>query len=456
LDKSNIILCLTDQWRAFEAGCYGNKQIQTPHLDALAREGVQFEYGISNDPVCTPARSVVLSGQHYRTCSPIRTNTTEQWPAAERGQWFPERTVAECFRDSGYHTTLIGKWHVGPRPSLCGFNTAVYPNMIHRHYGQEYVIDEEDPFVVEEFAPDFEKRQLEQFLGREHEKPFFLYYNISQPHMPIGKGNLPGRFRGIYSAEEMPLRPNVFDQDGKMAHDEEWFWIYLHHDYWYRKMVIKEKPRKDDRLPPGYDLKDLYRDYYEMVTCADDQLGSLIRLLKENHLENDTILVFASDHGDNLGSHHYFNKGKFIEESIRVPFIFYAPRRLKAHHNTTHLAQLVDIMPTLLDFAEIPIPQKVQGRSMRPVLEQSVSALEDNFAFIETPAGDVGLRSRSHLLGMHLELNTGRLMESEMEFYDMEQDPFQMHNLAADGLHGGEAQVMKDRLALLHNEIQVL
>ncbi|MBC2603252.1 sulfatase-like hydrolase/transferase [Puniceicoccus vermicola] len=426
----NVIVCLSDQWRAFEAGCYGNQAIQTPHLDRLAEEGIRFETAVSNFPVCTPARSEVISGQHYRTCSPISCNTNELWPEKSR-TWFPQPTIAERFREANYETALIGKWHMGPEPLLCGFDSAIYPCIVHRHYDQEYVENGGEPFRVGEFGPNYEKRRLSDFLGQTRENPFFLYYNISQPHMPLGEGNLPNQFRGLYEKDQLPLRPNVF-RDGVMADCDEWFWTYLDPDFWYRTMVLGEKPRETDHPPEGYNLRDLYRDYYEMVTCADEQLGHLMDELRRLGLAEDTILVFSSDHGDNLGSHHLFNKGQLIEESIRVPLVYWAPDRYAPRVERKRLGQLIDIMPTMLDLAGIGVPEGLHGRSIRSVLEGSESEGEQNLAFIETPGGEIGVRSSIHMLGAKIDPESNSILEDEMIFYDLEQDPFEENNIAGN------------------------
>ena len=140
--------------------------------------------------------------------------------------------MAECMKRGGYKTALIGKWHIEVDPALLGFDYALYPNVIHRHYKQEYVENDGEPFVVDEFAPDFELAKLQSFLSDNKAHPFFLYYNISQPHQPIGTEHCPDRFHNIYSKETVPIRANVPKED-KIQRIEEWFKVYTKDDFWW-------------------------------------------------------------------------------------------------------------------------------------------------------------------------------------------------------------------------------
>ena len=162
--------------------------------------------------------------------------------------------------------------------------------------------------------------------------------------------------------------------------------------------------------------------------------------LKANGLADNTIVVFASDHGDNLGSHHAFNKGRLIEESIRVPMVFWGG--LTPQANTAQVAQLIDIMPTLLDQCGAEIPNSVQGRTLGPILRNERESLDENCAFIETAAGAIGLRTPSHLYGMQLQQDFRTIGDEEKCLYDLRVDPYEQQNLA-DGNTDLEADLAR-------------
>ena len=449
--QPNVIVCMCDQLRAFEVGCYGNPVIHTPHIDQLAREGVRFETAVTNNPVCMPARSCLLSGQYSRTCMGELGNTVArdalgqaylpEYPSERRTQ-LPAPTLAEQLSAAGYETALIGKWHVEPAPYLVGFDTAIYPRVHHRYTGQTFVQNRGEGSVVEGYSVEYEAQRVADFLHAPHEKPFFLFYNISPPHMPVS--DAPAYYRTLYAPDEVPLRPNVF-ADGKPAYDENWFKIYLWDFLYYQE----HQPHTRE-LPPGFDLRHLTALYYGMTTWVDDMLGRMMTSLSANGLAEDTLVVFVSDHGDNLGSHQRFNKEALYEESIRIPLIFHAPQRLQPHVEQTHVAQMIDVMPTLLELCGVELPASVQGHSLVPCLTGAEQRMGDDEAYIETSSGQIGVRTPTHLFGLQLGEDRQPVAGTEC-FYDLRNDPYEMHNLAVMGAQSGLAEVLRTRLLGWHH-----
>src|SRR5512137_832836 len=211
----NIILCMCDQLRAFEVGCYGNPMIRTPNLDRLAAEGVRFETAVTTFPVCMAARSVTLSGQYNRTCTGgvgnVATGQGEgriyfpQYPFAGRPH-LKDRTLPEILHGLGYHTAAIGKWHIHTWPQDIGFDQYVIPRMNHAHTGQSFTENGGPEFMPDGYSVDYECDRVEAFLAEhaEADRPFFLFYNISPPHCPMS--DAPEKYTTMYRPEEIPLR----------------------------------------------------------------------------------------------------------------------------------------------------------------------------------------------------------------------------------------------------------
>lgn len=442
----NIIICMCDQLRAMEVGCYGHPMVRTPNIDNMARQGVRFETAVSNNPVCMPARSIVLSGQHARTCMGSLGNVVVKTPDGEAmpsHPWpgrphLPDPTLPELLRAGGYHTAAIGKWHIHSTPADIGFDYSLIPRVQHRHTGQHYTENGEPDFLVEGFSPQWESQRVGQFLaGRANhsDQPFFLYYNISPPHMPLF--DAPDQYLSMYDPRDVPLRPNVW-RDGQLFHNERWFRVYLWDFVYY---VLKEARTRD--LPPGFDLRRLIALYHGMTTWVDDLLGSMMRSLGDAGLDRDTIVLFASDHGDMLGSHHLMNKGQLLEESIRVPMIWRWPASLDAAVAQRQVASLLDIAPTLLDLAGVQASTShMQGHSLAPVLRGEADELPDNWAIIETAGDGLGIRTPTHLLGMKKPPD-GRDPPQPHRFHDLQADPWQQQNLAARS----EQSELRQRLA---------
>ncbi|MDP7740528.1 MAG: sulfatase-like hydrolase/transferase [Lentisphaeria bacterium] len=432
-EKPNVIVCACDQMRPFEVGCYGHTVVRTPNIDRFAAKSARFEVAVTSNPICSPARSSLLTGQQVRSCNGILTNVKDRDPPNPKREMLVDTTLPEVFRDAGYRTALVGKWHVDPQPQLVGFDSVAYPNFEHRHYGQTYRDETAEPVVVvDEFIGDWELRQAREFLAGDRDQPFFMYYNIALPHPPIGPRQMPSRYHDMYSRDEVEFRANIpsaRDPDN----DRFWFNTYTSADYYWRYQR-QEAQDPDDLVPDDFDLADLTRLYYAAITCTDDQFGALIDTLAELGLDDNTIVVFLSDHGDNLGSHGLFNKDSLIEESIRIPLIVHDPRDCAPVHDTTHVASIIDVMPTVVDLAGLPTPGSVQGQSLAPIVHGGDDIPGGRAAFIET-GPMIGIRTPTHCYGMSFDLESRRPTDNDIWFYDLTGDPLELHNLA-----GTEAQ----------------
>ena len=445
--QPNIVLCICDQLRPFEVGCYGNPVIRTPNLDALAADGTRFEHAVSNNPVCMPARSILLSGQYSRTCTGSLVNRVEL--DAQGKPYMPERplpqrnafrnaTLMEELRARDYRTALIGKWHIDAAPELLGFDHALYPFVYHRHTGQTFIETGRPDRVVEGFSVEFEADRVARYLREQDgKKPFFLYYSISPPHMPLM--DAPEKYLKMYAPADVPLRENV-RVNGRLPYDENWFKIYMW-DFLHYKENLAPKA-----LPEGFDLRAMTALYYGMTTWVDDMVGRLMAELEATGLARDTIVVFLSDHGDILGSHHQFNKGRLIEESIRIPMIFRGPGAAPARVNHAQVASIVDVMPTLLEMAGAQVPAHAQGSSLAPVLAGAQEQLACADAFIETQKGTVGLRTPTHLYGVQLDKARRRIEDDRFCFYDLRADPYEYSDLARTGEQAELAADLRARL----------
>ena len=461
----NVVIIFLDQMATFALGTYGNSFVQTPHIDSLARGGFQFDLGITNHPLCTPARAALFSGQYSRTAlGAVGNEPADQRLLRERSNLL-EPTLTELLQKAGYHTGMIGKWHLPSDPFLSGFDYAVHPvESAEKYYGLTYrenwreksalSIDHAEETFVEGFVFDFLSSKVESYITEHNDEPFFLYYPISLPHMPIGPGNLPEKYVSMYDPGEVPLRPNVFI-DGAMASDEWWFKIYTIWDYIFRNVPQKVPDRPSDKLPEGFDLRDLTAYYYGAVTATDDLVGEVLDALEENGIADNTIVVLSSDHGENLGSHHWFNKDLLIEESIRVPMIFRYPAGITPKTNHAQIASTIDVMPTLLDLLGLVPPESVHGQSLVPVLLGERQTLDRNHALIETEFYHIGIRTPTHLYGMETR-DTGFIDEwpyfstepgaERVCFFDLRTDPYQQRNLAGTSEQADEQANLRRRL----------
>ena len=412
-DKPNVVVIFLDQMPAYALGSHGNSLAGTPHIDRLAESGVRFELGITNNPLCTPARAALLSGQYSRRSLGAVGNEPADEGSLDERTALLDPTLPELFQQAGYHTAAIGKWHMPSDPFLLGFDYALHAaDPSEKYYGRTFLendrsnsklsVENARETFVEGFVFDFLRDKVREFItdradaATRDDKPFFLYYTIELPHMPIGPGNLPDKYVTMYDPETVPLRPNVFI-DGEPAYDEWWFKVYTIWDYIFRNVPTPVPDRESDKLREGFDLRDLTAYYYGAVTAADDLVGDVMDALEKAGVADNTIVVLSSDHGENLGSHHWFNKDLLLEESYRVPMIYRWPAGLDPRVNRGQIASMIDVMPTLLELAGLAGARHVDGQSLLPVLRGETESLPRNHAIIETEFYHIGIRTPTHL-----------------------------------------------------------
>jgi arylsulfatase A-like enzyme len=389
--RPNVLVLLPDQWRAQSLGCFGNPDVNTPHLDKLAAEGTKLTNVIANSPVCCPARAVILTGT-YASTNGLRANDLRL------RQGLP--SVASAFADAGYRTGYIGKWHLdgGPRnpgfvppgPRRHGFQFWAANECSHKPYGNTYFRDTSEPITSEKFEPEPWADEAIGFLNTQKaDQPFFLVLSTGAPHDPY---IAPKRYMDMYD----PAKLNMADN-----------WT-----------SVKGGTRED------------IAGYYASATAVDDQIGRILSVLSERGLEQDTIVLFTSDHGNMLGSHGKILKQKPWEESIRVPGILRYPGRVQAGHVNDTVFSHVDFAPTLLSICGIKATTGMQGTDLAQELlgrrKQKAEALLQIFgpAGNEEGGGWRGLRTARYLYA--------RTKDAAWLLYDLQQDPTERHNLIDD------------------------
>jgi arylsulfatase A-like enzyme len=431
----NIVVCTADQLRPFALGCYGDGVARTPHLDRLAREGVRFEHAISNAPVCMAGRSVLVSGQHNRTCTGGVTNVSYQGPEGDfvmpdypfpGRPHLPDPTLPEILRERGYHTATIGKWHIHSWPEDVGFDRYTIPRVHHCHSHQLFTDDGGPEYAPTGFSVDFEAERVAAFLREQSAsaRPFFLSYNISPPHCPLA--DAPERYLRLFDPASIPLRPNV-DLAAERPREDYWFRVYRW-DFRYYNLRLPYTLE----LPPGYDLRSLIAEYYGLTSWVDDAVGAMLGALDQTGLAEDTVVLFTADHGDCLGSNRLWQKGNPMEESIRVPFLLRWPAMRSLEPGQVPRAQvasLLDVAPTLLALAGGPAPAHLQGTDLSAVVLGREPATERPWAVAEMPRWTC-VRTPSAMCSVSS--GGGEAWPRAPEhLYDLDADPFELSDLAA-------------------------
>ena len=399
--KPNILIIMSDQQFGDGMSCVmGTKYLRTPHMDALAENGTRFTRAYSPNPLCTPMRTSMMLGK-YPHQTGVQTNGGRF--RKEAGS----ETIGKIFRDAGYEAAYYGKWHVAFRNN-----------------------DSFDPYLQRGCVLD--AKHAVEFIRRKHDRPFLMIASFLSPHEICEwarKQNLPGGSIGEPPPldERPPLRENAAPPENEtdiMAH--------MRRSYHATRMT-----------PVGNYTEDDWRrhvwGYYRLIERMDGFVGKVMKALHESGQEEDTVVVFLSDHGDCHGAHLWNQKTVFYDESARVPFIISQKGTTTKRTCDLLLNVGVDMIPTICDFAGIKPPDGLPGKSMKaPALGNSPSWKRDYVVTQNCMAQGAsvdGKKLRPH----------GRMIRSDRYKYclygegerreslvDMEKDPGEMVNQAGN------------------------
>ncbi|OUN91555.1 arylsulfatase [Blautia sp. An46] len=381
MTKPNIVLIMTDQLRADCLGYSGHPDVKTPYLDSLAAQGVVFDHTYSACPSCIAARAALHTGREQSHHG--RVGYEDNLP------WNYEHTMAEELSAAGYYTQCVGKMHVHPLRNFLGFhNVDLHDGYLHcARYGSvpyresQFVADDYFHWLKQELGADADvtdtgidcnsylarpwiheekyhptnwvtDRCLDFLRRRDPRKPFFLMASYLRPHPPF---DAPQHYFDLYKDKE--LRPPFVGS-------------------WETEEYLKKEGRIFNSRTGPEDpelIRQAQLGYYACITHLDHQIGRLIMALIEQELYDDTVFLFTSDHGEELCDHHMFRKSRPYEGSCHIPLFITAGKHvlpdLKAGSVCHSIAELRDIMPTLLDIAGAQIPASVDGKSLLPLTE---------------------------------------------------------------------------------------
>ena len=406
-DRPNILFVFTDQQSATAMSCAGNPDLRTPAMDSLAAEGVRFDLGYCSQPLCTPSRASMFSG-----CLPHSIKTLANGagiPPERRGQ-----ELGVLLTGAGYDCVYGGKWHV-PEIAMPADNDHGFR-----------VIGPWDDNRLTPACVEFLQRHAEQ--PAKERRPFFMVASYDDPH------NVCEAARGQRLPwGPLPEPPAPADCPNLPAN----FAIPA-----YEPEIIRLEQAAHPMVyaGPRYSPDDWRRlrwQYFRLVERVDAHLARLLEALRQTGLEENTVVVFSSDHGDGHGAHQWNQKSVLYEESVRVPIIVRAPGGRKGAVDAERLASIgLDLLPTLCDYAGARLPEGLPGRSLRPLVEGTPAEWRDHLV-IETRFDDWrgrhGFGSQGRCVRTartkYVAYDTGLLRE---QLFDLVADPGEMVNLAVE------------------------
>jgi arylsulfatase A-like enzyme len=466
--RPNVVFVMTDDHAAHAVSAYGSRVNETPSLDRLAREGMRFTNAFVTNSICSPSRAAILTGLYsHKNGVPVFNRFDGSQP-----------TLPKLLQAAGYHTGLVGKWHLGSDPT--GFDDweilpgqgayrdpILYTATGEKTYTGRYATD-----VITDLGIGFIRE-------RPRDKPFFLMLHHKAPHREWTPDE---RHRRMFEARVIPEPPTLWD-DYATRSDA------LREN---RQRVADDLTRRDLKLEPPAGLRaeersawlsvkpaelELVRDgrtttltgdalarhkyqrymqdYLACVQAVDDNVGRLLDFLKESGLERDTIVVYTSDQGFFLGDHGLYDKRFMYEESLRIPLLVRWPAVVSPGSRADAMALNVDFAPTFLEAAGALVPPAMQGRSLLPLLRGERPAGWRSaiyYRYYHDPGhhdtrAHYGVRTATHKLICYWK-------KGQWELFDLRADPQELRNLYGEPGQEAVTAELKATLARLRSELQ--
>lgn len=432
--QPNLIYVFADQLRLSACGYAGDRLSQTPNIDRLAGESMNFANAVSGHPVCAPYRASLFTGK-CTTSTGMVINEISMNPN--------HRCVGHVLTDNDYDTAYIGKWHLSanelghhfetrnsytpPGEHRLGFDGfwAAY-NFHHDYYGMYYHADTADKIPMDGYEPDGQTDmaigQLRRLAGAD--RPFALFLSYGTPHDPWTPDNVPAEYLARFKDAEFALPRNYLDADDP------------HADAW-AKLSSEERASIPEWL----------RVYYAMTANLDWNLGRLLAAVDELGLRDDTVFVFTSDHGELFGAHGRKGKNIFYEEAVRVPFLLRQPGRVPQGETDVCL-NTCDIMPTLLSLLDLPVPSEVEGTDLSP-FALGEAGEEPEAAFLQGTGATADWSDGHEWRALRDKRYTYAIYRADRQelLFDNAEDPCQMRNLAGDPGHAAVLERFRGLLA---------
>ncbi len=429
----NLIYVFADQLRRFSCGYADDAFAHTPNIDRLAKESLDVRNAVPSTPVCAPYRASVMTGK-YQSSTGMVINELRLSPEHE--------CFGQVLSRSGYDTAYIGKWHlwanqlghhqetkngfVPPGPYRLGFDQywAAY-NFNHTYHHSPYFRNTPHREFYRQYEPDSQTGLAIDYLrGRRGQtKPFALFLSWGPPHDSWDWANCPSDFAEKFRNVKIPLRPNYSDVPDPYA------------DAW-------ATPGPDYRSNVGQYMQ----AYYSMAADVDRALGRLLDAIRQEGLENDTLLVFTSDHGEMFGSHGRRAKYIFYEEACRVPFLVRWPGHLQPGSTET-LLTTPDIMPTVLGALGLSAPRAVEGTDLsgnltgRTTRGPEAIYMQGMGTTAAWKDGTEWRAIRDHRYTYAIYHRDGHEL-----LFDNQADPYQLKNLADDRSHAAKLAHYREQL----------
>uniref|UniRef100_UPI0032174C49 sulfatase family protein n=1 Tax=uncultured Draconibacterium sp. TaxID=1573823 RepID=UPI0032174C49 len=455
--RPNILFIMSDD-HAFQAiSAYNPELINTPNIDQIATHGITYNKAFVTNSICAPSRAVILTGK-FSHLNGVKGNS-EHFDGSQQ-------TLPKLLQQNGYQTAIVGKWHLKSHPT--GFD---YWNILPGqgdYYNPDFIKQGKDTAYSGYVTEIITQLSVDWLENRDTEKPFLLMMHHKAPHrswMPALK-NLE-----LFDDKDFPLPRNFYDgYEGREALKKQKLTVKDHMDirmdykvpcnqcdtaevnwwapeeYWRRldrltnseRVTWEEAYKKEEaefwqvkgneKEFDQWKFRRYMEDYLRCIASVDESVGEVLTYLKESGLYKNTIVIYTSDQGFYLGEHGLFDKRFMYEEALRTPLLMMFPKKIKEGIISDQLVQNLDIAPTLLKVADLPVPVEMQGKPLQKTWDENTENWREAiyYHYYEKGFGATphyGIRTdRYKLIHFYDEIDS-------WELYDLQEDPAEMTNL---------------------------
>jgi arylsulfatase A-like enzyme len=434
--RPNILFVMSDDHAAHAIGAYGSRVNQTPHIDRLAGEGMRLDNVFVTNSICTPSRAAILTGQYSHLNGVPVFNRFDS----------SRVTVARRLQQAGYHTGMIGKWHLGSDPA--GFDRwEILPGQGAYRDPVFYTAIGETTYTGRYVTDVITDRAIAFLESRPKDKPFFVMVHHKAPHRPWEPD---ATHRAQFANRWIPEPETLWDSYATRTDALRENRQRVAHDLTLRDLKREPPAGLTGESLTRWKYQRYMQDYLATIQSLDDNVGRLLAFLDASGLAQNTIVVYTSDQGFFLGDHGLFDKRFMYEESLRMPFLVRWPGVVAPGARSDAIALNVDFAPSLLEAAELAPPADMQGRSLVPVWRGHTPAdwrTSMYYRYYHDP-GDhdtrahYGVRTRRHKLIHYWK-------KDQWELFDLVHDPSELHNLYDQPGQDELARGLKAELARL-------
>lgn len=468
--RPNILYIMADDHTGQAWGVYGGilkDYVHTPNISRLADEGCVLENCLVSNSICTPSRATVLTGQ-YSHINGVKTLNGSLYPV--------QNNIAKVLGESGYQTSVIGKWHLKKEPT--GFDYYSVLEGQGRYW--DPILKTKDNWgegqqggkVYKGYSSDVVSSQMINWLeNRDASKPFMACCHFKATHEPY---DYPERFSQLYRDEEIPVPATFWDKGAEETGrsfkgqsidnlQKRYLFATEHPDEKPDYMYYPELPFSVDGLSNDEARMKTYqkfvKDFMRCGAAVDDNIGKLLKYLDESGLADNTIVIYTADQGYFLGEHGWFDKRMIYEESIHMPFVIRYPKEIPAGSRNKDIVENVDFSALFADYAHVDYPKSMQGYSFRENLKGNTPADWRKYGYYRywehqtMRPGHFGIRGERYKLAFFYgngfkdnDFKEGEDTGRYWDFFDLEKDPKELHNAYNDAEYQDIIKNMKEEI----------